>query len=469
MKTKTLVGLATLAVLFATSALAANPAKIAPATADPALHDEALALLKAGIAFKTVVPGDQVPAYAAYLKTVLVKAGYRPDEITIEPAAGSAFLIARYPGTDPSRKAIIISGHMDVVAANPADWTRDPFTPVVENGWIYGRGAVDDKFDVSMVVTVLAKLRREGWKPGRDLILALSGDEETHMATTAILAQRLKAAELVLNTDGGGAGFKDGRPTPFGIQGAEKTYADFTVEATDPGGHSSRPTPTNAIYRLARALDRIAAYRFPTMQNEITKAMFAADGAQTPGPLGEAMTRFAANPGDQAAVATLSADVGVNPSLRTTCVATMLSGGHAPNALPQKASATVNCRIFPGTPSETVRKALATVIADPTVTVTRQDDGSIDSPASPLRPDVVAAVTKAVHARYPGLKIVPAQDNGASDSMYFRSLGVPSYGVSGLFMEDGQSFIHGLNEKAPVAAIDGDLAHWESLLKDLGR
>jgi acetylornithine deacetylase/succinyl-diaminopimelate desuccinylase-like protein len=455
-----------LASFVAAAVLAATSAAAAP---NPALHDQALEVLKRGIAFNTSVSGGQVPAYAAYLKSVLVAGGYRPDEITIEPMKGTAFLIARYPGTDPKKKPLLISGHMDVVEAKRDDWVRDPFVPVVEGGWIYGRGAVDDKFDVSMVVTKLAQLRRSGWKPGRDVILALSGDEETTMATTAVLAKRLANGELVLNTDGGGGALKDGKPLPYGVQGAEKTYADFSVAFTDPGGHSSRPTPTNAIYRLARALDRIAAYRFPTMQNEITKASLAAEGAETGGKVGEALKRFAANPNDAEAVETLSADPDYNPSLRTTCVATMVGGGHAPNALPQKASATVNCRIFPGTPSEEVRKTLVQVIGDPTATVTRLDDGSIDSPPSPMRPDVVAAVTKAVHARYPGLAIVPSQDAGASDSMYFRAAGIPSYGVSGLFMEQGQSFIHGLNEKAPVAGIDGDLAHWDSLLRDLAK
>jgi acetylornithine deacetylase/succinyl-diaminopimelate desuccinylase-like protein len=452
------------AALFATSAFAAPP------KVDPALHERALEILTKGISFRTVAgPGNQTPAYAEYLKGVLVAAGYKPEEITVEPLKDTALLIARYPGKDAKKKPIVISGHMDVVEAKPEDWTRDPFTPVVENGWIYGRGAVDDKFDVSMVVTVLAKLRQEGWKPGRDVILALSGDEETMMATTAVLAERLKNAELVLNTDGGGGGLKDGKPTPYGIQGAEKTYADFDVVFTDPGGHSSRPTPTNAIYRLAHALDKVAAYRFPTMQNEITKAALIAEAGVTPGPLGEAMKAFAANPKDEAAIATLSMSPDYNPMLRTTCVATMISGGHATNALPQKASATVNCRIFPGTPSESVRQTLAKVIDDPTAEVKRLDDGSIDSPASPLRPDVLAAVSKAVHARYPGLAIVPSQDSGASDSMYFRALGIPSYGVSGLFMEQGQSFIHGLNEKAPVAGLDGDLAHWDSILRDLAK
>jgi acetylornithine deacetylase/succinyl-diaminopimelate desuccinylase-like protein len=371
-----LAGLA--AALFAASALAApKPTAANPAAADPALHDQALEVLKRGIAFNTSEGAGNTVAYAEYLKGVLVAGGYKADEIVIEPMFGTALLTARYPGTDPKAKPLVISGHMDVVAANPADWTRDPFTPVVENGWIYGRGAVDDKYDVSVVVTELARLRREGWKPGRDVVLALSGDEETTMHTTAVLAKRLAGAELVLNTDGGGGELRDGKPTPYGIQGAEKTYADFTVTFTDPGGHSSRPTPTNAIYRLAKALDRIAAYRFPTMSNEITRAALAAEGAQTPGPLGEAMKAFAADPTNARAVETLSASLDVNPRLRTTCVATMLSGGHATNALPQKASATVNCRIFPGTPSESVRQTLAKVIDDPTAEVKRLDDGSV--------------------------------------------------------------------------------------------
>jgi len=447
----------------------ASTAAAAPPRVDPALHDQALQILIKGVSFRTVQGAGQVPAYADYLKGVLVQAGWNPADITIESMDGTAFLIARYPGTDPTRKPLVVSGHMDVVEAKREDWERDPFTPVVENGYVYGRGAVDDKFEVSMVVATLAKLKREGWTPGRDVILALSGDEETAMKTTAALARRLTNADLVLNTDGGGGALKDGKPLPYGVQGAEKTYADFTLTVTDPGGHSSRPTPTNAIYRLARALDHIADYRFPTMSNDITRAALAAEGQSVAGPVGAALKRFAIDPNDAQAVATLSADADYNPTLRTTCVATMISGGHAPNALPQKASAKLNCRIFPGTPSEKVRETLAQVIADPTITITRDDDGSIDSPASPLRPDVMAAVTKAVHARYPGLAVVPSQDAGASDSMYFRAAGVPSYGVSGLFAEMGQSYVHGLNEKAPIAGIDGALFHWDSLLRDLGK
>ena len=445
-------------------------ASTASAAPDPTTHDTALTLLEKAVSFRTVAGGGQTPALAEYLKGQLVASGFAAQDVTVEPVAGSAILIARYRGTDRKKKPIVILDHMDVVEAKPADWTRDPFTPVVENGYVFGRGVYDDKFDVAVIVTALGDLKRQGWRPGRDVVLALSGDEETKMATTRRLAAELKDAELVLNGDGA-AGLlgEDGKPVVYRLQGAEKTYADFSITITDPGGHSSRPTKTNAIYELARDLGRLAAYSFPVQQSEITKGYFAATGAQTPGPLGQAMRRFAADPKDQAAIATLADSPEFVGQLKTTCVATMVSAGHAPNALPQRASATVNCRIFPGTPSEDVRKTLIRVLDDPKADVVRLDDGSIDAPASPLRPDVVAAVTKAVHGRYPGLPIVPFMAAGASDSMFFRAEGIPAFGASGLFMKASDDFAHGLNERAPVAGIDGDIAHWESLLKDLAK
>jgi acetylornithine deacetylase/succinyl-diaminopimelate desuccinylase-like protein len=455
-----------LAVLFLTPALAFA----APAKPDTAAHDQALELLKKGVAFRTVIPGDQVPRYAEYLKGVLVSSGFAAEDVKIEPVAGSAVLTARYHGTDPKKKPIVILDHMDVVEAKAADWTRDPFTPVVENGYLFGRGAVDDKFDVSIVVTVLGKLKREGWKPGRDVVLALSGDEETMMQTARKLAQDLKGAELVLNGDGGGGELaEDGKPVVYGLQAGEKTYADFEITVTNPGGHSSRPGKVNAIYELGQDLAKLDAYRFPVMHNALTDAYFKASAPNTPGPAGEAMAKLAANPNDQDAIDTLSAMPEYVGQLRTTCVATMINGGHATNALPQKATASVNCRIFPGTPSASIREVLVKVLDDPGATVTRENDGSIDAPASPLRPDVMAAVTKAVHTRYPGLPIVPSMAAGATDSMFFRALGIPAYGVSGLFMKSSDDFAHGLNERAPIAGIDGDLAHWESLLKDLAK
>lgn len=290
-------------------------------------------------------------AYAGWIRDFLVKAGYSPSDIAVEPVAGTATLTARLPGRDPSRKPLVVSGHMDVVEARAEDWTRDPFTPVVENGYVFGRGAADNKFDISMVVATLARLRSENWRPGRDVILALSGDEETLMRSTATLAQKLKGVDLVLNADGGGGELDaPGKAVSYGIQGAEKTYADFTLEATDPGGHSSRPTPGNPIYRLARALERVEAHRFPVQSNEITLVSLAASGRGLEGPTGDALRHLSANPSDTEAAKTLSDDPSWAPYLRTTCVATLVSGGHASNALPQRASANVNCKIFPGRP-----------------------------------------------------------------------------------------------------------------------
>ncbi|HEY8571266.1 M20/M25/M40 family metallo-hydrolase [Phenylobacterium sp.] len=458
---------------FAAAAAVLALAAALPASAQPTTPtgQQALEILKKGISFRTVKGGDQFVPYAEYLRGVLIEAGFKPDEIKITRLGGTAYMTARYPGRDPAKKPIVVLGHMDVVEANREDWTRDPFTPVVENGYVFGRGSVDNKFDVSMSVATIAKLRREGWKPGRDVILALTGDEETEMATTKALAEQLKGAELVLNVDaGGGLLGEDGKPVVYGLQAGEKTYADFTLTVTDPGGHSSRPGPSNAIYTLTRALEKIGAYQFPAMQSELTRAYFQASAPKTPGATGAAMRAYLANPKDEQAIATLTKDPEYVGQVRTTCVATQISGGHAPNALPQRASANVNCRIFPGVSSDSVRQTLAQVVADPKVVIARvEGNGAIDAPASPLRPDVMAAVTRSVHARYPGLTIVPSMSAGATDSMHFRARGVPSYGVGGLFMKASDDFAHGLNERAPVAAIDGAVAHWESVLKDLAK
>lgn len=449
---------------------AAGAAASGKPVVDQALHDQALGILQKSISFRTVDGAGQVPAYAEYLKSVLVEAGFAPGDITIEPVANTATLVARYKGTDSKKKPLLVIGHMDVVEAKREDWKRDPFTPVLENGYVFGRGSVDNKFELSMITAAVAKLKRDGWKPKRDVILAFSGDEETQMVSTRKLAAQFKDAELVLNGDaGGGLLSEEGKPVVYGLQAGEKTYADFKLTVTNPGGHSSRPSKVNAINQLAAALDRIGKYQFPVMHNELTLAYFRESLPKLSGPTAEAIKRFLANPADEQAVATLSEDPSYVGQLRTTCVATMIEGGHAPNALPQKAVANINCRIFPGTPVAEVQKTLTEVAADPEVKVTQPGSGSVASDASPLRKDVMAAVTKAVHANYPGLSIVPSMSAGATDSMHFRALGVPSYGVSGLFMKDSDEFSHGLDERVPVSSIDGALAHWNSLLKDLAR
>ncbi|MBI1365241.1 MAG: M20/M25/M40 family metallo-hydrolase [Alphaproteobacteria bacterium] len=451
------------ALVFAADAFAAET-HLTP----PEYVTQAKDILKKSIGFKTVEGFGNTYAYAEYLAGVLKDAGYADKDIEVTKMGDTATLVAWLRG-DSAEKPLLLSGHMDVVAADPKDWERDPFTAVEENGFIYGRGASDMKFGVSMLVTTMARLKREGFKPKRDVILVLSGDEETAMATTAKLAERFKDAGLLLNADGAsGALTHDNQPIAYYVQGAEKTYADFKIEFTNPGGHSSEPRADNAIYDLARALDKIAAYKFPVESSEITRESFREAAKHESGEVAKAMLDFADNPKDKKAIKTLRAHPEYVGQLGTTCVATMLKGGHALNALPQSAIADVNCRIWPGVKVESVRQTLAKVIDDPKASVTLIEESSTpEAPASPMRADVMAAVRKAVDRRYPGLPIVPYMSAGASDSLYFRYHGVDSYGASGLFMRAEDEFAHGLNERSPVDQIDGALDHWHVMITTL--
>lgn len=453
---------------------AASLAPAAHAQGHPQAEAQAMELLKRGIAFRTVAgPGNQTPAYAAYLKQALVAGGFADSDVEIVPMGDTAYLVARYRGTGKAKngaKPLLISGHMDVVEAKPADWTRDPFTAVVENGFIYGRGAADMKYDLSTMVATLIDLKRTGFKPGRDILLLLSGDEETNMKTTAAMADRYADAEMLLNIDGGGGALDpSGKPTYLGIDGAEKTYADFELTVTNPGGHSSAPRRDNAIYTLAHALTRIEAHAFPGQVNEITRASWEAEGSKAEPARAAAIRRFLANPQDPEALATLRAEPSLIGQTGTTCVATMVTAGHATNALPQRATANVNCRIFPGTPVEDVRQTLVKAAAEPSLTIRTLDSGSVASPASPLRKDLLDAVTTALHTRFPNTPVVPGMSAGASDSMWFRAKGVPSYGVSPIFVTPGTSFAHGLNEKSPTSEIAPSITYYRSLLTTLAR
>jgi acetylornithine deacetylase/succinyl-diaminopimelate desuccinylase-like protein len=327
------------------------------------------------------------------------------------------------------------------------------------------------KAAVVVLVQTLIRLKREGFRPRHDLILLLSGDEETAMASTIELAKRYHDAEFLLNADAGGGTLDPdtGKPLLYQIQAAEKTYADFQISLTSAGGHSSEPNNDNAIYRLARVIDRVAGYQFPPPSNEITLASLRALGAHTPGPLGAAMTRFAAHPDDAAAAATISADPAYVGQLRTTCVATMLNGGHAVNALPQSASVNINCRIFPGTSVDSVRDTLVKVIDDKSASVTRQSSPPVANSASPLRPDVIAAVTAAVHQRFPGVDVVPSMSAGATDSKHFRAAGVPSYGIDAAFTKPDDTFAHGLNERLPASEVEAGLEFWHRVLTQLAK
>ena len=428
----------------------------------------AKAILMRSVAFRTVQGAGQVPKLAAYYADVLRQAGFAEEDIVITPMGETATFAATIKGRDAALKPLLMIGHMDVVEADPKDWTRDPFVPVEENGYIFGRGAEDNKYDVAMMVATLAQLKKEGWTPRRTVTLLLSGDEETDMATTRALAARYKDAEMLLNGDGGGGLLNEaGEPVLYQLQAGEKTYADFEIGFTDAGGHSSAPTPGNPIYKLAKAIDRIAAYEFPAMRNELTQASLALSADRIGGEVGQAMRRFAET-GDPAAAKILSSRPEFVGQVRTTCVATMAQAGHALNALPQSAKVSVNCRIFPGVPIEDVKAQLVKVVNDPSATVTTLNDPT-GSDASPLRADVMDAVRDAVSARAPGIAIMPGMSAGATDSVHFRALGVPSYGVSSLFMRAEDGFAHGLNERVPVAGIRESLEQWDRVLRALAR
>ena len=412
--------------------------------------------------------GNQTRQLTEYLKGVLLSGGFAAGDVTITPVDDTAYLIARYPGTDAAAKPIVISGHIDVVEAKPADWQRDPFTAVVENGYIFGRGATDMKLDAAMAIATLIDMKRAGFKPRRPIILALSGDEETTMKTSAIIADELKNAEMALNIDGGGGLLgEDGKPQYFTIGAAEKTYADFELSVTNPGGHSSAPRRDNAINQLAAALVKIGAYRFTPQLNPITKGYFEGVAPRQTPELGAAMRAFAANPADKAAIETLAASTAYVGQIGTTCVSTMVSGGHALNALPQRATANINCRIFPGVKPAEVMAELQKVAADPAVTFKDVTEGSNPTDASPLRPDLTAAIKTAMGKVRPGVPIFPSMSAGASDSMWYRSVGVPSYGVSPMFVKESDDFSHGLNERAPIDNIPLGITYYRSLLTDL--
>ena len=432
---------------------------------------QALDLAKQAIALRSVRgPGNQAPQVAALFKSALVSGGFDAADATITPVDDTAFLIARWKGTDPKLKPLVISGHMDVVEAKPADWERDPFTPVVENGLLYGRGASDMKLDDALAVAAVIELKRQGYKPRRDIVLAFSGDEETTMKTTEKLATALSNAEMVLNVDGtGGQLDPEGKPQYFTWTGAEKTYADFELTVTSPGGHSSRPYDPNAINQLSAALVRIGQYKFKPELSELTRAYFTAAANYERPEIAAAMRAFAADPTDPEAIVTLTANPSTIGKIGTTCVVTMIDGGHALNALPQRARANINCRIFPGHPRAQIMEELQRVAADPAVKFRDVSEGSVATDASPLRPDLVAAMTRALHASYPGVPVFPSMSAGASDSMWFRNLHIPSYGVSPLFIKDNDRFSHGLNERIPTDDIRPSIVYLLSLFTDLSK
>lgn len=439
-------------------------------------QQQALSIYRDTIAMETSLGNHMVPTMAHYLADRFRDGGFDNEDIHVllfQPPGGeeTASLVVRYRGDGTAgKKPILFVAHMDVVGALSEDWVRDPFTLIEEDGYFFGRGTHDDKSGTTLLTATFLRLKSEGFVPNRDLIIAFSGDEETAMATIMDLVEShrdLIDAEFAINADaGGGALDTDFNPIAYQLQAAEKTYVDFNLIVRNPGGHSSRPQPDNAIYRLADALKKIQGYQFPVRSNDITQRYFELRSEAETGEVAEAMLAFSRNPGDESAAATLSAypsHVGV---IRTTCVATMLNAGHAENALPQSAKANVNCRIFPGVSVEEVHQVLKDVIADDKVEVAMIGDAE-SAPASALREDVVDAITKGVHLIYPGLPIIPNMSTGATDGRTLRANGIPTYGSIAIFGRSEDAFAHGLNERVRVKSFYDALEHWHVVINEL--
>ena len=429
--------------------------------------DKAVDILGHSVAFDTVAGRGKVPAYAEYLAGELEAGGFAKEDIEIVPLGETATLIATYHGKS-SDSPILLNAHMDVVEANPADWERAPFTMETDGTYYYGRGVLDDKYGLTMLVTTLLRLKREGFEPANDIVLVLTGDEETAQKTAETIAPRFKHARYVLNADGGGGTLnEDGSFGFYSLQAGEKTYADFKITITNPGGHSSRPTAHNAIVDMSGVLERIGTYQFPVQSSELTRAFFAETAKRTEGGLGEAMARFSTNPDDAEAAAELSKLPEFVGLVRTTCVPTEITGGHAPNALPQSVVANINCRIFPGIPPRDVMATLQE-LAGEGAEVTFPEEFP-QSETSPLHPEIMAALRKAVDAQAPGLPIIPSMSEGTTDGLFFRKEGIDTYGVTGIFMKPSDEYAHGLNERVPVDSIPGALEHWHVLLTELSK
>lgn len=444
-----------------------------PALAATDWHAEGREILAKAISIPTVQErkDSRVNELVDYLKGKFEAAGI--TDIEVKPYLNTQAMIVRWHAVGKAKaKPILLLGHMDVVEAKREDWPQahDPFNMVEEDGYLYGRGSTDMKNGVTAITLALLRLKAEGFKPKRDIVVLFTGDEETGGRGAEQGAndwRSLTDAEYALNADaGGGAFLKDGTPLGFGLQTSEKMYQSFSFTVRNPGGHSSRPRPDNAIYELATALKKLEAHRFTPALNETTRAYFTARATQEKGALGDAMRRWLKDENDGAAADAIEADPTEVGGTRTRCVATRLEGGHADNALPQMARATVNCRILPGIPAKDVQAELQAAVGEG-VAVTPIGE-STASPASPLRADVVKAYTDAVHARHPGALIIPQMSAGATDGLYFRATGIPVYGVDGTWIvipEDERA--HGRDERIPVKSFNENLDHWHDMLAKL--
>ena len=420
----------------------------------------------------TDTPKGSVTAAAEAMQKRFLDAGFSPNDMQLlGPDPNKMNLIVRIRAAQPSsEKPILFLGHLDVVEALPSDWHTNPFEFVEKDGYYYGRGTQDMKESDAALVSTFLRLHREGYKPKRDLILALTADEEGgkfNGPQWLVKNHRdLVDAAFVINMDAGGIELDHGRAVVADVEATEKVYADYEVTARNPGGHSSRPRPDNAIYELTTALNKLAAYSFPFELNEVTRTYFQNLAKQETGQTAQDIKAILATPPDPAAATRLSKEPDFNSNFRTTCVVTMLKAGHARNALAQTAEANVNCRIFPGHSPEEIRQQLIKVFSDAKLQVKYVSDAGEVSDIAPERKAIVPPppikevfdpLTRITQQIWPGIPVTPVMENGASDSIYFAQAGIPSYGYSAVALERDDDRAHGQDERLPVDS------YWKSL------
>lgn len=408
----------------------------------------------------TLSAGDCTLA-AQKMATRLKAAGYTDTDYQVftapgKPKEGGLFAVLKGSG---GSKPMLLLAHVDVVEAKREDWTRDPFTLIEENGYFYARGASDDKGQAAVWVDTLIRLKQEGFKPKRDIKLALTCGEETSSAFNGAgwltkEKRDLIDAAFALNEGAGGRLDANGKPIALNIQAGEKFPQDYKLEVTNPGGHSSRPTKDNAIYELAIGLANISKYDWPLEFTDASRAYLTRMSPLVGGEMGAAMAALAKDGKDAKAAAVVATDAGYNGMLRTTCVATMLEAGHATNALPQRATANVNCRIFPGTSVQQIREKLAELIGNPKVKITAAAPRSeVTKGPPPLTPEIMKPIETAAAKLWPGVPIIPVLQAGATDGAFLSAVGIPTYGVSGIFGDPDGNGVHGLNERIRVKSL----------------
>lgn len=444
-----------LTAVFATSAKAQQP--------DSANNKLAHDIFQQLIEINTTDSVGSTTVAAQAMAKRLLDAGFPSGDVQVlGPNSRKGNLVARYRGTG-AKKPVLIIAHLDVVEARRDDWTTDPFEFVEKDGFYYGRGTQDMKEDDAIFVANFIRLWKEGYKPDRDIILALTADEEGGKSNGVSWLlknhRELVDAEFVLNPDSGGIDLNNGKPLLVAVEATEKVYADYQLTVTNPGGHSSLPRPDNAIYHLADAIVRLQHYAFPFELNPVTRTYFDKLSSRTTGQVAADMKAILLPTPDPEAIKRLSDDPLYNSTMRTTCVATRLNAGHANNALPQTAQANVNCRIFPGHSPEQIRQQLIGVFDDPKVVVKFMSDAGEIFDTAPARvaivpppplPEVFVPLEKIAAEMWPGAPVVPTMETGASDSIYTAAAGIPSYGFSGIALESDDMRAHGKDERVPI-------------------